>query len=160
MFGQLVVRAQIPLYISLKNQFSGPDRTSGFCFFVWLYFFAVALLATSVLLVALFWNTTAQVENAHAGLALFLILAFVCVLTLGGHLRFAFRRKYDIPDICGEGWGNFSILFDCLVGGFLCIPCSLAQMARHVFQYGCVFDCVAGAFAVRCEERVHPSVCV
>src|SRR3546814_2375119 len=41
MFGQLVVRAQIPLYISLKNQFSGPDRTSGYCFFLWLYFFCI-----------------------------------------------------------------------------------------------------------------------
>lgn len=135
MFGQLVVRAQIPLYISLKNQFSGPDRTSGYCFFLWLYLFCMGLFAAAIILVSLYWNASANVQYAHAGLLVFLGIAFACMITLGGHLRFAFRRKYDIPDICGEGWGNFSILYDCLIGGILCVPCSFAQMARHVFQY-------------------------
>ena len=65
---------------------------------------------------------------AFAGLFL---LFFIFVV---GHVRTAFKMKYSLPSVLPRG----SELWDCVIDAivsFIFLPCALAQMARHVFQY-------------------------
>lgn len=55
------------------------------------------------------------------------------LMAISFYLRKFIRRRFNIP---GEAW------IDCVVSWFECLrPCSIAQMARHMFNYRGAFDC-------------------
>lgn len=91
MFGQVVIRAQIPIFISLKNSFTfcGP-QTSGYGKCVDYFFWTLVLGAGLIALLLL-------VELESSLLVTFLVIMTIVVLApfiyLNGILRNAFREK-------------------------------------------------------------------
>jgi hypothetical protein len=121
----------------MKNQFAGVRGYSGYTFFVLMSLVLFALSVGSVLLLGLVWAPARSLPYARALLILCAIIGVsLSALTLG-HLRTAFRAKYRIPDVFPQGSESWSLVWDYCVGA-LCPCCSIAQMARHVFQYGWV----------------------
>jgi Cys-rich protein (TIGR01571 family) len=131
MFSTVTVRAQIPLLIALKNSTSCMRGKSGYGFFidyfVWSLVFAGCILVTLLVLPDL----SSFAVTALVILLLIVLLPFVLAL---GHQRTAFKEKYRIPGMLPEGSEVFDMILD-FPTAIVCMPCSLAQMARHVMQY-------------------------
>ena len=91
MWAQIVVRAQIPLLIALKNSIRRLRRVSGFGFFVtlssWIALAAAALLVTLSLARSINFS-------ARSLLSFFVILLLGGLLYLFSHTRVAFKAKY------------------------------------------------------------------
>jgi len=122
MWAQIVVRAQIPLFVSLKNSLNF-RRQTGYGCFVDYFFWSLAI--SIILLVVL-----ACVHMPSVGvtlLAIVLIVVFGCLIFSIGHTRTAFREKYLLP-----GWFVgcifWDMIFDAIVGLF-CLPCVLSQVS-------------------------------
>ena len=130
MFGQITVRAQIPLFIQLKN--SVIKKTSGYGAFVDYFNISMIIIVSVILLLVLLSS------SMDPYLAVFLgILVIACggvFLFILGHQRTAFREKYDLPGVLPAGCAFWDMLIDIVIA-VLCMPCNLSQMARHLFQY-------------------------
>jgi len=128
-FGQLSVRAQIPLFIDVKNSLVGYGVSSGYCFFVQVLLWSVLITGGLIYGIITMEGTLKMLFGLIAvglgGLIIFLL----------SHLRTAVKQKYAIDGPFPRAThGAWNCTFDLLVS-VLCMPCSLAQMARHVFQY-------------------------
>mmetsp|Transcript_16774 Transcript_16774/g.25207 ORF Transcript_16774/g.25207 Transcript_16774/m.25207 type:complete len:304 (+) Transcript_16774:54-965(+) len=130
LWSQVAIRSQIPALVDLKNYSHISRRTSGYHCLVDLYvlFMVVGLLFLA--LCVIFWGVP-YVGYLFLLLTLFTLAPFYYIL---GHLRTAFRMKYSIPGYFPEGAEAWDCVLDVVIGIF-CHPCSLSQMARHVFQY-------------------------
>jgi len=130
MWGQIIVRAQIPLFVSIKNSLHPIlQRQTGYGCFVDYFFWSVAI--SLILLLILIFVTMPTVVIYI--LAILLIVVLGCLIFAIGHTRTAFREKYELP-----GWFIGCIFWDMILDtllGIFCLPCLLSQMARHVFQY-------------------------
>ncbi|KAJ1442650.1 hypothetical protein B484DRAFT_58966 [Ochromonadaceae sp. CCMP2298] len=130
LWAQVVVRAQLPLLIGLKNSLECMRMNSGYGAFVDYFFFSIVL--TGVLLVVLLLVTLPSIVVVL--FALMLVVLLGSLLFLVSHSRTAFREKYSLPGVLPQGCGFWEMLWDALIVG-ACLPCALSQMARHVFQY-------------------------
>jgi hypothetical protein len=90
MWAQIVVRAQIPLLIALKNSIRKLRRVSGYGFFVTLS--TCAALAAAALLVTLLLARSISF-SARSFLLFFVILILGGLLYLFSHTRVAFKAK-------------------------------------------------------------------
>lgn len=136
MFGQVVTRAQIPLCIDVKNSIRFLRNQSGYGFFIDIYFWTGAV---SVLLLLALLTQSEGIRRATSN-AVFVVLWGFDVLLLwlflyfNAHIRMAVREKYELNTNCMRSRGFIEWLIDSVVAN-VCLPCSLAQLARHVFQY-------------------------
>lgn len=130
MWAQIVVRAQIPLLISIKNAFSCLRGRSGYGAFI--DYFMWSLIICAILIVVLV-TVTLNTQLAYFLGAVVVILGGPFLYAIG-HTRTAFKMKYTIASCFPPGWHFWEMLWDVVVS-ITCMPCSLAQMARHVFQY-------------------------
>lgn len=89
LFAQVVIRAQIPFFIALKNSFSCIRGVSGCGFFFDIFLWLIVLIAGSIFLVFSV-KLPAIVKYFFALLGLICIMMF---LFINGHLRTAFRMK-------------------------------------------------------------------
>jgi len=131
MWGQIVVRAQIPLLIGLKNSLEFMRRNSGYGLFVEYFFWSIVISLALII-------TIVAISGLDSLLVTFIVIMLVFILGpllyLLGHTRTAFREKYAIRGECGPGCAFWEMVLDAAVM-LACLPCALAQMARHVFQY-------------------------
>lgn len=129
-FSQVIVRAQIPLFIGIKNSIDIFRGKSGFGAFIDYFNVSVILSVTLLLLITLvelssLWKTF---------FSLLLIIVFLQFASASGHLRTAFKEKYQLPGLFPPGSEVFDMFCDIPVS-VCCMPCSLSQMMRHLFQY-------------------------
>lgn len=92
-FSQVIVRAQIPLFIGIKNSIDIFRGKSGFGAFIDYFNVSVILSVTLLLLITLvelssLWKTF---------FSLLLIIVFLQFASASGHLRTAFKEKYQLP---------------------------------------------------------------
>jgi len=136
MFGQVVTRAQIPLCIDVKNSFSPLRKQSGYGFFIDIFFWTGAI---GVILLLVLITQAESIKNTTSN-AFFVVLWGFDIIILwlflyyNAHLRMAVREKYHLNTNCMRSRGFVEWTIDSVVAT-LCLPCSLAQVARHVFQY-------------------------
>jgi Cys-rich protein (TIGR01571 family) len=136
MFGQVVVRAQIPLCIDIKNSFTCLSRRSGYSFFIDIYLYT-GLVSLALLLVLV--SQAEQIKNATSNAFYVVLWGFDVILIwlflyYNAHIRMAVREKYHLNTNFFRSRGIAEWTIDSAVAT-LCLPCSLAQLARHVFQY-------------------------
>ncbi len=89
-WAQIVIRAQIPLLIGLKNSFPCLRRVSGYGQFVEYYFWSLMLII-GLLLLAILVRIRPHILLLLVVLALFVVLAIFAFLL--GHTRTAFKEK-------------------------------------------------------------------
>lgn len=135
LWAQIVVRAQIPLLISLKNSLGARFRlNSGYRVFMDFFWIPLALIIGIILILALLKNKIPRDVTA----LLYILLGSVMVIFvyINGHVRVAVREKYLLPGFIpiNNGCAVPNCMIDLLVS-CLCLPCSLSQLARHIFQY-------------------------
>lgn len=131
MWSQVVVRAQIPLLISMKNSFACARNNSGYRCFIDVFSWTLLVGATAILLLIILYNQLPYQVLLLMGIVAFAFLVPLYVII--GHVRTAFKEKYRIREL-PEGCEAWECCGDTIVS-CVCFPCSLAQMARHVFQY-------------------------
>ena len=131
MWSQVVVRAQIPLLISVKNSLSCLRENSGYRCFVDTYSWTLLIGVSALIVLILFRNRLTLSLLTFLGIVAFVLLGFLYYIN--GHVRTAFKMKYQIKEL-PEGCEFWECCGDSIVA-CLCYPCVLAQMARHVFQY-------------------------
>ena len=136
LYGQVVTRAQIPQCIGTKNSLSNSCRQRSGCkafIDIWFWTLVLGSLCLGLGLSAVELGFTRSWFQA-AGVLLLLFWIYI-----NGHVRMAFKEKYMIPRIIKlQGWcrvGRCLDYFMDLLISVVCLPCSLAQMARHVFMY-------------------------
>lgn len=151
LWAQIVVRSQIPFLIALKNSCVCFRRQSGYGLFI--DYFNLSLLLSILLMVLLVIYHYQLRFTGNAVLGILFICIFGCFLYLMGHTRSAFREKYNLPSVLPVGCEVWSHLVDIFVISLCCLPCSLAQMARHVFQYD-RWDPAIGCFC--CDPTILP----
>lgn len=130
MWAQIVIRSQIPLLIALKNSFICLRRVSGYGFFFDIFVWGIAISAGLIAILTLI--ALNSYVKTFLGIIIFVLLGGLIYLV--SHTRVAFKAKYLLPSTLPHGCEMWSYLLDILISIF-CLPCSLAQMARHVFQY-------------------------
>eukprot|EP01036_Dinobryon_divergens_P025319 gene25319-33850_t len=131
LFAQVVVRAQIPLLIALKNSIIFFRRQSGYGVFV--DYFMFSLLISIALICVLSLVHFRNMAGVYL-LSIIVIVLLGSLIYLLGHVRMAFKEKYELPGALPDGCHFWEMLLDMWIA-VCCLPCSLAQMARHVFQY-------------------------
>ncbi len=89
MWAQIVVRAQIPLLISLKNGFSCLQRVTGYGFFIDFFMWSLIISAGLIILML----SIALPEQLVYLLAAIVIIALALLLFAVGHTRTAFKEK-------------------------------------------------------------------
>ncbi len=89
MWGQIVVRAQIPLLVSIKNGFPCLQRVTGYGFFV-DYFFWSAAVSVALIVVMVFVTLP---EKLIYLLAIIVLVLLGSLLFAVGHTRTAFKEK-------------------------------------------------------------------
>lgn len=92
MWGQIVVRAQIPLLIGIKNSFPWFRRTTGYGAFVDFFFWSLVLAIVFLTIASLVSNIPKFLKYILYIAAILLILMFIYLV---GHTRTAFREKYN-----------------------------------------------------------------
>lgn len=90
MWGQIVVRAQIPMLIGIKNSFAFFRGQSGYGLFVDYYFWSFALSLVLILVLALV-DIQSRILRYFIGVLIVAILGTVLLLT--GMSLTAFREK-------------------------------------------------------------------
>jgi Cys-rich protein (TIGR01571 family) len=93
MWGQIVIRAQIPLLISIKNSLPCFRGKSGYGFFVDFFFWTLILLLFFFLVAGLVTGMPSQVNYLFYVLGVILAILFIYPVS---HTRTAFREKYKI----------------------------------------------------------------
>lgn len=89
LWAQIVVRAQIPLLIGIKNSLPIVRRTSGYGGFVEYYFWSFAIASTMLILLIL-----ANLSGSPFYIVLIILIAvLIFFLYALGHTRTAFREK-------------------------------------------------------------------
>lgn len=131
MWGQIVVRAQIPMLIGIKNSFACLRGQSGYGLFVEYYFWSLAISIALILVLSL---VTFQSRSLYYFLIVLVIGFLGSFLVLVGHSLTAFREKYRLPSFMLPGCTFWERISDVLLIT-VCFPCTLSRMARHVFQY-------------------------
>lgn len=136
-FAQVAIRSQIPLFISIKNGTACLRASSGYRVLIDFYFWTLATAIACFFCVAYFSVSAFWYRRIVIYLLYIVgIASAVGFVMLNGHTRYAFREKYDLPQaIDRQGCGAINKVLEHAVGA-LCIPCSLSQMMRHVFQFG------------------------
>jgi Cys-rich protein (TIGR01571 family) len=134
LWSQIVVRAQIPLFISIKNSLGVRLQLgSGYRVFIDMFWIPLALIISLVLIVVLVKPLQKDVRTL---LLFFLFAVGIVFAYINGHVRVAVREKYLLPGFIPvqNGCAVPNCMLDMVVS-CLCLPCSLAQLARHIFQY-------------------------
>jgi hypothetical protein len=95
MWSQIVVRAQIPLLISLKNTLQMLRNNSGYGAFVEYFLWSAVLIIALIIILVTLYNTMPSIVRS----LVFILLIAVAgtLLSLLAHTRTAFRDKY-VPD--------------------------------------------------------------
>eukprot|EP01032_Pedospumella_encystans_P008201 gene8201-9761_t len=129
----IVVRAQIPLLIGLKNTLECMRTHSGYGAFI-DYFMGSVIISVGLIIILV-------VLASILPSAITILFSIIVIVILGTliyllqHTRRAFREKYTLPSLLSNKGASFwEELWDGFVMIF-CLPCALGQMARHVFQY-------------------------
>lgn len=137
MFSQVIIRSQPPLLIAYKNAFRCFRNTTGYRIFIDVFFW---LLFLGLLLIIILINFSNEIYEINIFLysLVIIVLGFSWLLFtyLNFILRTSFKEKYVIPNelpVC-KSILFFERLYDFMIA-ILCLPLSLSQMARHVFQY-------------------------
>lgn len=131
LWAQVVVRAQIPLLIGLKNSFGCLRSQTGYRVCIDYFFWSFAISLGLIICLVLF---TMPASSLTIFLSIVIIVLLGAVLYLVGHTRTAFKEKYQLPTTLPPDCRLWDMLLDIVVMTF-CMPCALSQMARHVFQY-------------------------
>lgn len=141
MWGQIVVRAQIPLLIGIKNSFPWFRRTTGYGAFVDFFFWSLVLAIVFLTIASLISNIPKFLKYILYIAAILLVLMFIYLV---GHTRTAFREKYNflliynflltnfsaryqLPGCFPRGCEVWSMLVDHVIA-IVCLPCSLSQV--------------------------------
>lgn len=125
LWAQVVVRAQIPLLIGLKNTFACSRRYSGFSHFV-DYFVWSLIIAAGLILVGIFVKALPVVVSWIV-IVLGIGLAGGVVFFVG-QTRTAVKEKYLLPSTLPDGCLMWDMLLDMLLSVF-CLPCVLSQVS-------------------------------
>lgn len=91
MWGQIVVRAQIPLLISIKNSFPTLQNNSGYGFFVEYFFWSLMISAGLLIIIILLHGQMPSIATTL--LAILLVAVAGTLLGMVVHTRIAFREK-------------------------------------------------------------------
>eukprot|EP01038_Epipyxis_sp_PR26KG_P005380 gene5380-7459_t len=132
LFAQIVTRAQIPLMIAVKNSCAIFRGRSGYPLYAYSFLLLIGLSAIFIALLVIL--------SSKLSFSLSLFIAILCFVSfslfifINGHLRTAFKEKYELPSFLSPATGFWQLVIDAWIS-VACLPCSLAQMARHVFQY-------------------------
>lgn len=137
MFSQVVIRSQPPLLIAYKNSFQCFRNKTGYRIFIdvffWLFFLGVFLI-----IIMINFSKKIYILNIYLYGVIIIILGFSWCLFFYFNfiLRTSFKEKYlitsELP--CCQSIMCFERSYDFFTA-ILCLPLSLSQMARHVFQY-------------------------
>lgn len=91
MWSQIVVRAQIPLLISLKNTLQYLRTQSGFGAFIEYFFWSIVVCFGLLLAICLAYNQMPSIVTTL--LVILLVAVFGTLVGLLAHTRIAFREK-------------------------------------------------------------------
>ncbi|RYY73251.1 hypothetical protein EON63_20115 [archaeon] len=89
-WSQVVVRAQIPLLIGLKNSFPCSRQHSGYGMFIEFFFWSVCI-AIGLILVLVFVKISSHILLVFLGLVIAVVVLVLAFLV--GHSRTAFKEK-------------------------------------------------------------------
>ena len=90
MFSQIIIRAQIPFFIALKNSMACLRRQSGYGFFIDMFMWSL-IVSIGLILVLIFIKTLSTGIKTFIGLIIVVLLGSLFYFI--GHLRIAFKAK-------------------------------------------------------------------
>lgn len=90
LWGQVIVRSQIPLLIGIKNSFLCLRNQTGYGFFVDVFFWSIILMLILFLIPSVVGGMPSIIRYFMYIVGIGLLIGF---LYLNGHLRTAFREK-------------------------------------------------------------------
>lgn len=123
---QIIIRAQIPLLIICKNAVSSFRRRSGYSIFI-SFFFALFSLIVVLIIILLKASLNKSIRLAILFVTIVVVLFTIWII---GHIRTAFKMKYQIPSQLLDGCGFFDMMIDLLIAN-ICLPCSIAQVSHQ-----------------------------
>ena len=126
-WAQIVVRAQLPLLIGLKNSIPALRAQTGYGLFIAYWFWSMVIMMAILALI---------ISNIlPSAVVYFLCIVYIGLLLaflyLNGHTRTAFREKYNLPGCLPDGCEVWSMFVDSIIT-VACFPCALSQVhSRH-----------------------------